>query len=81
MAGITIRNLDDDVKRCLRIRAAQNGRSMEEEARAILKKALATPETQKPNMYTLMRNIAEPLGGIEIPIPRRGPARRPPKLG
>jgi plasmid stability protein len=33
MASITIRNLDDDVKQRLRIRAAEHGRSMEEEAR------------------------------------------------
>ena len=37
MASITIRNLDDDVKRRLRIRAAEHGRSMEEEAREILR--------------------------------------------
>jgi hypothetical protein len=33
MASITIRNLEDDLKRRLRIRAAGHGRSMEEEAR------------------------------------------------
>ncbi|MRH21335.1 FitA-like ribbon-helix-helix domain-containing protein, partial [Rhodovulum strictum] len=37
MASITIRNLDDDVKRRLRIRAAEHGRSMEEEVREILR--------------------------------------------
>ncbi len=36
MASITIRNLDDAAKERLRIRAAQNGRSMEEEARILL---------------------------------------------
>ncbi len=36
MASITIRNLDDDAKERLRVRAAQNGRSMEEEARILL---------------------------------------------
>src|SRR5215469_7585866 len=36
MASITIRGLDDDLKRRLRLRAAQNGRSMEDEARTIL---------------------------------------------
>ncbi|MND52780.1 Coenzyme A biosynthesis bifunctional protein CoaBC [compost metagenome] len=36
MASITIRNLDDAAKERLRIRAAQNGRSMEEEARLLL---------------------------------------------
>ena len=37
MASITIRNLDDDVKSRLRVRAAGNDRSMEEEVRLILR--------------------------------------------
>ena len=36
MGSITIRNLDDDLKRRLRVRAAEHGRSMEEEVREIL---------------------------------------------
>ena len=40
MASITIRNLDDGVKRRLRVRAAENGRSMEEEARDILRRTV-----------------------------------------
>ena len=40
MASITIRNLDDDVKTRLRVRASANGRSMEEEARLILAEAV-----------------------------------------
>jgi plasmid stability protein len=36
MATITIRNLDETVKRTLQVRAALNGRSMEAEARALL---------------------------------------------
>ncbi len=38
MARITIRNLEDDLKRRLRFRAAENGRPMEE-AREILRHA------------------------------------------
>ena len=50
MASITVRNLDDDLKRRLRIRAAENGRSMEQEAREILWSALAVEAapTRKP---------------------------------
>lgn len=40
MASITIRNLDKETKRKLRIRAARQSRSMEEEARHILHAAL-----------------------------------------
>lgn len=45
MASITIRKLDDDLKQRLRIRAAEHGHSMEQEARDILRAALARPET------------------------------------
>ena len=40
MAAITIRNLDPEVKQALRVRAAEQGRSMEEEARLLLRAAL-----------------------------------------
>ena len=39
MASIAIRNLDDEVKACLRVRAASNGRSVEEEVWLILRDA------------------------------------------
>ena len=41
MASIVIRNLDDEVKTQLRVRAAQKGHSMEEEARRILREAIS----------------------------------------
>lgn len=43
MASVTIRNLEDELKTRLRIRAAMNGRSMEEELRAILRAELSKP--------------------------------------
>lgn len=39
-ATLTIRNLDDDVKQKLRLRAASHQRSMEAEAREILARAV-----------------------------------------
>jgi len=47
MATITVRDLDDDLKAKLRIRAAENGRSMEAEVRAILADTLATGSTEE----------------------------------
>lgn len=44
MAVITIRNLDDHLKRNLRLRAAQHGCSMEQEARSILAQVLAVAQ-------------------------------------
>ncbi len=46
MASITIRQLDDALKRRLRLRAARNGRSMEDEARTILRGAAAGDDTE-----------------------------------
>ena len=45
MASIPIRDLDDKVKQRLRVRAAEHGHSMEQEARDILSAAVAGPET------------------------------------
>lgn len=44
MGQLLVRNLDDHVKRQLRIRAAQHQRSLEAEARAILTEAIANPD-------------------------------------
>ena len=48
MASITIRNLDDAVKTRLRVRAAGNRRSMEEEVRLILREAVGREVTPSP---------------------------------
>ena len=56
MASITIRNLEVDLKRRLRIRAAEHGRSMEEEAREILRHVLTEPVT--PRSSILVRQIS-----------------------
>ena len=48
MASITVRNLEKGLKRRLRIREDENGRSMEEEARDILSTALYhKPQSRK----------------------------------
>ena len=72
MASLTIRQLDDDVKRRLRLRAARHGRSMEEEARHLLALHLATGPAAT---VTPQRAIAEAARGPEIkdsgaPAPR-----------
>jgi plasmid stability protein len=82
MASITIRNIDDDLKRRLKERAVIHGRSMEAEARDILEHALGAklPAAVPDNLYDAIRSIVEPLGGIELePFPRQ-PVREPPKL-
>jgi plasmid stability protein len=78
MSSITIRNLDDSVKRNLRIRAAQRNRSMEEEARDILRRALAEEPKAAGNLADAIRELIEPLGGVDLELPPRGSLRDPP---
>ena len=79
MASISIRNLDDDLKRRLRVRAAENGRSMEEEVRVILATALAADPPPR-NLAAAIRARVEPIGGIELTLPERTPLPPPPEL-
>ena len=79
MASITIRNLDSDVKNRLRIRATASGRSMEEEARMILREAVerqASPE----DLAGAIRTRFKPFGGVDLEIPPRQPMREPSRL-
>ena len=80
MASITVRNLDDGLKRRLRIRAAENGRSMEEEARAILRTALYHQQPEQENLASAIRARFAPLGGVELEIPPRDPMREIPRF-
>jgi plasmid stability protein len=59
MASITIRKLDDRVKEALRVRAARNGRSMEEEARTLIETALAPPALSPERLKALEDKLAE----------------------
>lgn len=77
MASITIRNLDDDVKRRLRVRAAEHGRSMEEEAREILRQAIGQPSAPKNLGQSIHQRFAA-LGGIDLALPARTPMRAAP---
>jgi plasmid stability protein len=78
LSSITIRNLDDGLKRRLRLRAAEHNRSMEEEARDILRCALAHQAELRENLADAIRRRVEPFGGIELELPPRGPMREPP---
>ena len=78
MASITIRRLEDAVKERLRVRASRHGRSMEEEAREILKVALADKGGSGGNLAQSIRRRFAPLGGVELSLPPREPVREPP---
>lgn len=83
MASITIRKLDEKTKKKLRVRAAQHGHSMEEEARRILSGALkdkAAAPKKPENMYDVFRRHFEPLGGVDLKIPPRSRTIRTPRF-
>ena len=73
MATLTIRNLDDSTKAQLRLQAARHGRSMEEEARSILRQAVAGSPPQ-PAMagvgHRIQAHFAR-LEGVELDLPVR----------
>ena len=77
MASITIRNVDDEVKSRLRVRAAGAGRSMEEEARLTLGKAVGGGADAR-DLASIIRSYFGPTHGVDLELPPRGPAREPP---
>ncbi|MFN0313476.1 MAG: FitA-like ribbon-helix-helix domain-containing protein [Burkholderiales bacterium] len=79
MASITIRNLDEQTKARLRVRAVHRKRSMEDEVRHILRAALAEEAAASNNLAESVRRRFEPLGGAELSLPVRLPMRDPPK--
>ncbi len=80
MGTLTIRNLEDPLKARLRLRAAARNRSMEEEARQILRAALLEPATPAVDLGTRIRARFAALGGVELPVPAREAVRPPPLL-
>ena len=78
MASITIRNLDDELKARLRVRAAERGRSMEEEAREILRGVLGEQPRRSRDLAKAIRLRFAALGGVELPVVARDMPREPP---
>jgi antitoxin FitA len=75
LTAISIRNLDPDVKARLRVRAAEHGRSMEAEIRAILVDAVAT---QRPvGLFDAIRAASLEHGGVELDLRRHKRRQRP----
>lgn len=79
MATITIRKLDEPTKDRLRLRAAHHKRSMEAEARNILRTALAEEPGTPQNPAQAIHGRFKRLGGIDLRLPVRDPMREPPK--
>ena len=78
MAAMTIRNIDEAIKSRLRLRAAMHGRSMEDEARDILRSALSTENPKPRNLADAIHARFAALGGVDLPEVPREPIRPPP---
>src|SRR5215475_12932086 len=79
MATLVIRNIETRLHARLKAEAAAHGRSMEEEARQVLRAALTSnspPDTI--GFGDAVRALFEPLDGLDLPEIERGPAREPP---
>jgi plasmid stability protein len=73
MATLTIRNIDPEVQKRVRVRAAENGRSMEAELRQIIKDAVSvnTAKIEEVNLAEAIRQRFAQYGGVELEIPPR----------
>jgi antitoxin FitA len=80
MAAISIRNLDDEIKNRLRVRAARHRRSMESEIRVILARAVNEPDQPEGLFATLVDRFAA-AGGVELDLPPRSTRARGADLG
>lgn len=79
MASITIRNLDEDIRTRLRVRAAHNGQSMEEEVRQILRRAVGRAPRSE-DLASIIVSHFGPAHGVDLELPPRGPGREPPSF-
>jgi plasmid stability protein len=80
MGSITIGNLDDGLEARLRVRAAIHDKSMEDEARDILRNALSIVPSEPHNLAEAIRARFAPLGGVEFPEVHRDAMRAPPSF-
>jgi antitoxin FitA len=80
VATLTIRNLNAALKERLRVRAAQQGHSMEAEVREILQDTLKESQLPAVNLYQCIRSRFAPLGGVDLDLPPRELVGEPPRF-
>lgn len=69
MANLSVRNLDDGTYERLRVRAAENGVSMEEEVRRIIRRSVAVPA----HLGQLALDCFGPAHGVDLELGARTP--------
>lgn len=75
MAALTIRGLDDETHARLRVRAAEHGRSMEAEVRAILQETVSSPALAA-GLGTRIHERFAAISGADLDLPSRSEAPR-----
>lgn len=83
MGNLTIPDLDETLAASLRERASVHGRTVEEEARAILRDFLAPvsmPDDAEISFGEAMRRAVAEFGPIDIDLPPRERIEDPPDL-
>lgn len=68
MSNLLVRDVDEDTKRALAVRAAEHGRSQQAEALSILRHEL---NTDKANWMQMLYDAAQEVGGIDLELPQR----------
>ena len=77
MGSVTIRNIDDEIKRSARIAAAANGRSLEAELRELLRRTYAGPGDERAARLRamsgkeLVAHLITVANGAELAVPER----------
>jgi plasmid stability protein len=78
---LTIPDVDPKLTERLRVRAAAHGRSVVEEARAILDAALPErPRRSGAELVEIIRRRFGPEGGVDLVLPPTAPDRPPPRF-
>ena len=78
MPTLTIRDIEEELRNRLRLRAARHGRSMEAEVREILREALTAPDDNK--LGTRIHQRFASIGGANLEQPTRTERPRAAKL-
>ena len=80
MSNIILQNFDDELKNLLQKRADRYGRSLEEEAKEILRAVLKETPLQPQNLATAIAQRFADFGDFELPTVPREALREPPNF-
>lgn len=81
MTNLTIHNLDESLTKILRIHAQQHGRTIEEEARQILRLAFSETSQKTNGLGSRISKRFTEIGGVDLPQPVRSLPRQPVNFG